>query len=280
VDEYIVYSTVLVFAVVILVCGGMWVARPARKQKSAAITDLERGAGSGGRTGGVRKAKGTASAVSSSTAGGKLKKKKTKSPMHDNVGGYDDAADGNALETSSFASEASSLLGVDVIAAAAGRGSKVTAGPNVAGASSSSSSAAQTGGNRAFKSSVTLSPQDEALRKTFLSVLKEGMTMLLHTGEKSPKQIQLTLVGTELRWKSAKVFARTQYKVDLREIKFVEWGKQTDTFAKQTSMSASEDMCFSLVTDKVTVDLEASSKVERDALVQGFSLVVGGLRMV
>jgi hypothetical protein len=118
------------------------------------------------------------------------------------------------------------------------------------------------------------------LRKTFLLVLKEGMTMLLHTGEKSPKQIQLTLVGTELRWKSAKVFARTQYKVDLREIKFVEWGKQTDTFAKQTSMSASEDMCFSLVTDKVTVDLEASSKVERDALVQGFSLVVGGLRMV
>jgi hypothetical protein len=45
-------------------------------------------------------------------------------------------------------------------------------------------------------------------------------------------------------------------------------------------MSASEDLCFSLVTDKVTVDLEASSKVERDALVQGFSLVVGGLRMV
>ena len=103
--------------------------------------------------------------------------------------------------------------------------------------------------------------------------------MLLHTGDKIPKQIQLTLVGTELRWKAAKVFARNHYRIDLRDIKYVEWGKQTSTFQKHPSMGAADDLCFSLITDKVTVDLEASSKVERDALVQGFSLVVGGLRM-
>lgn len=265
-DEYLVYSTVIIFAVVIFACGGMWFARPAKRSKPQQVQDLESGGGqsagkkSGGTT--IKKTKGSGSAVSSSTAGGKRKtKSKTKSALH----GGDDATDDNALETSS---EASSLLGGEVLTAAAGggRNSTLTSSPALSGA-------AKGGGYK------DLSPQDEALRKTFHSVLKEGMTMLLHTGDKTPKPIQLTLVGTELRWKAAKVFARNQYKIDLRDIKFVEWGKQTSTFLKHPSMGASEDLCFSLITDKVTVDLEASSKVERDALVQGFSLVVSGLRL-
>lgn len=276
VDDYIVYSTVLFLAVVVVVCGGMWCARPAKRPKPQVVDrsgDLEAGQSGSKSRETIKKSKGTASAVSSSTAGGGKKKAKsagkTKSPMHDEV--FDDTRE----ETGSLVSEASSLLGGEVLTAAAGGGRNSTLAVGGSGGLASTQTAAR-GASRAFKE---LSPQDEALRKTFHSVLKEGMTLLLHTGDKNPKQVHLTLVGTELRWKAAKVFARNLYKIDLRDIKYVEWGKQTSTFQKHPSMGASEDLCFSLITDKVTVDLEASSKVERDALVQGFSLVVGGLRM-
>ena len=267
-DEYIVYSTMLIFAVVILVCGVMWCARPPKRAKTPTLGDVE-GGGGGGRPrpkgDSIKKTKGPNSMASTSTTGvgGKKKvvKKSTKSPIQ-----KDDCIDEDAhLETGSNASEASSLLGGDATAAIITPGGRSTPIP-------------QTGGASKSKGYKDLSPQDEALRKTFHSVLKEGMTMVLHTSDKNPKQIHLMLVGTELRWKAAKVFARNMYKIDLRDIKYVEWGKRTNTFQKQASSGASEDMCFSLITEKVTVDLEASSKVERDALVQGFSLVVSGLR--
>jgi len=125
---------------------------------------------------------------------------------------------------------------------------------------------------------TALNPHDEALRRTFYSVLKEGMTMVLHTADKNPKQIHLTLVNTELRWRSLKVFARNQYKIDLRDIRSIEWGKQTSNFQRSTAFAVADETCFSLVTEKIVVDLEASSKVERDALVQGFTIVVSGLK--
>lgn len=274
-DEYIVYSTVLIFAVVGAICGVMWCARPARKSKPLAVQaqaaggrDLEWGNGPGTTiTKKTKKTKSTASATSRSTVGGKTKKKTSKTVKPDQRDeSYDE--EGSALETASFASEASSLLG-DMAPSAVGKGSMAVQYNKPASIQGIS-------GGKGFKE---LSPQDEALRRTFHSVLKEGLTMLLHTGERTAKPIQLSLVGTELRWKSVKVFARNLYKIDLRDIRYVEWGKQTNTFQKHPSMGASEDLCFSLITDKVTVDLEASSKVERDALVQGFSLVVGGLRM-
>lgn len=273
-DEYIVYSTVLIFAVVILVCGAMWCARPPKRAKTV-LGDVESGASGGSSSSSskvrVKKAKGSSSVVSTPStggfsisgeaAGGKKKsaaKKATKSPLQREADYIDEDAD--------MASEASSLLGggeaTPAIVTTGGRSIPI---PSTSGA----------GKSKGYKD---LSPQDEALRKTFHSVLKEGMTMVLHTSEKNPKQIHLTLVGTELRWKAAKVFARNMYKIDLRDIKYVEWGKQTNTFQKQVSSAASDDQCFSLVTERVTVDLEASSKVERDALVQGFSLVVSGLR--
>lgn len=265
-DEYIVYSTVLIFAVVILVCSVMWCARPPKRAK-AALGDVESGIGGGGGNSSskvrVKKAKGSSSVASTPStgdaAGGKKRstKKATKSPLQKETDYIDENAD--------LASEVSSLLGGEATPAIVTTGGRSIPIPSTSGA----------GKSKGYKD---LSPQDEALRKTFHSVLKEGMTMVLHTSDKNPKQIHLTLVGTELRWKAAKVFARNMYKIDLRDIKYVEWGKQTNTFQKQVSSAASDDQCFSLVTERVTVDLEASSKVERDALVQGFSLVVSALR--
>ena len=53
-------------------------------------------------------------------------------------------------------------------------------------------------------------------------------------------------------------------------------GKQTNTFHLQLSRGALEDHCFSLILNRTndTLDLECKSKVERDALAQGFSILI------
>ena len=71
----------------------------------------------------------------------------------------------------------------------------------------------------------------------------------------------MCIVGSELRWKALKIFARKRYKIDLKEILLIEWGKKTPNFKKPTTASVKEEKCFSLLTDKITLDLEASSKV-------------------
>lgn len=93
--------------------------------------------------------------------------------------------------------------------------------------------------------------------------------------EKGAKQANVTLVGgSELHWRTVKMFAKKGKQMNLREVLFVNWGKQTNKFHLPGSKIAIDDCCFSLVTAKDTIDFEASSKVERDALAQGFTILL------
>ena len=49
-------------------------------------------------------------------------------------------------------------------------------------------------------------------------------------------------------------------------------GKATSNFQKD--LRAEEELCFSLVTQKTTLDLETRSKLERDSLARGFQISV------
>lgn len=99
------------------------------------------------------------------------------------------------------------------------------------------------------------------------------MTLTIYN-EKGAKQANVTLVGgCELHWKTMKYFAKKGKQLNLREVSFVHWGKQTNKFHLPVSKNAIDDHCFSLVTSKYSVDFEASSKVERDALAQGFTIL-------
>jgi hypothetical protein len=44
------------------------------------------------------------------------------------------------------------------------------------------------------------------------------------------------------------------------------------------STTATDNLCFSLVTQKTTLDLETDSKIERDSLVKGFQLTIVNFR--
>eukprot|EP01035_Chromulina_nebulosa_P021957 gene21957-28427_t len=112
------------------------------------------------------------------------------------------------------------------------------------------------------------------MRATFTRVMSDGMTLTLHT-QKGPKNINMVLNGNEIFWKTSKMFpSRKQYKLNLREIIAVKLGKDTPNFKLPSAASVPEDTCFSLLTDKITVDLQLSSKVERDAVAQGFASFV------
>lgn len=93
--------------------------------------------------------------------------------------------------------------------------------------------------------------------------------------ERGAKQVNVTLIGgSELNWRTVKLFSKKGKQLNLREVLFVNWGKQTNKFHLPTSKIAVDDCCFSLVTAKDTVDFEATSKVERDALAQGFTILL------
>lgn len=116
---------------------------------------------------------------------------------------------------------------------------------------------------------------DAALLSTFTSVMQHGINVMLHTA-KGPKQIQLTMDDTTstLKWNSAKMFARKKNELQLSRVLFIELGKQTNNFHLASAKVTADDLCFSLVTQDSTLDIEASSKVERDALAQGFAIML------
>jgi hypothetical protein len=118
------------------------------------------------------------------------------------------------------------------------------------------------------------SENDAALFPRFQSILSTGIVTNLHT-TKGPKPVVLSMVGNEVRWQAVKT-AQKRYKLNLRDVISVEIGKQTSNFVK--SRIADDDLCFSLVTQKTTLDLEANNKIERDSLVRGFQIALDSLR--
>ena len=63
--------------------------------------------------------------------------------------------------------------------------------------------------------------------------------------------------------------------IALADVMFVDTGKRTLGFTSAASAtSADERRCFSIVTSNQSLDLEASSSMEREAMVQGFSMLI------
>ena len=115
---------------------------------------------------------------------------------------------------------------------------------------------------------------DSFLAQTLLSVLSQGMVLMVYN-EKGAKQANAHLVGgSMLHWRTVKMFAKKGKQLNLRDVLFINWGKQTNKFHLPGSKIAIDECCFSLVTAKDTIDFEASSKVERDALAQGFTILL------
>ena len=102
--------------------------------------------------------------------------------------------------------------------------------------------------------------------RRFADIMKGGVVLSLYT-LKGPKPVLFSMLNGEVRWQAVKM-AQKRYKLGLKDIVNVEKGKITNNFARSTS--GEEANCFSLLTSKTTLDLEASCEVDRNCLVIGF----------
>lgn len=127
------------------------------------------------------------------------------------------------------------------------------------------------------RSSADTAISDNSLCQTLRDVLTHGIVLTQYK-QNGVKQIKMFLVVNELRWRSAKIFSQKTTKADLKLILCVEWGKRTNNFHRSFASRAADDRCFSLITEETTYDFEAVSKVERDALAQGFTLLLEEMR--
>ena len=112
-----------------------------------------------------------------------------------------------------------------------------------------------------------------------------GVLIVAHGSRGKPKTVRLVLTENAITWRTEmrKKSVTSSHKelklgklhqVPLSHIMYVDIGKQTTALRRVENASVSEALCFSLLTKEGSLDLEANSPRERDALVQCFSLVL------
>mmetsp|Transcript_4784 Transcript_4784/g.10284 ORF Transcript_4784/g.10284 Transcript_4784/m.10284 type:complete len:318 (-) Transcript_4784:198-1151(-) len=136
--------------------------------------------------------------------------------------------------------------------------------------------------------SQTHSASDDIVVSAAMQQLRDpGVLIVAHGSRGKPKTVRLVLTETAITWRtemrkknSANPSAAKELKlgklhqVPLSHIMYVDVGKQTAALRRVENAAVAESLCFSLLTKEGSLDLEANSPRERDALVSCFSLVL------
>ena len=129
---------------------------------------------------------------------------------------------------------------------------------------------------------VDFLPQnDEIVISAAMQQLRDpGVLIVAHGSRGKPKTVRLQLTETSITWRTEtrqpkhKPKLGKLHQVPLSHIMYVDVGKQTTALRRVENAAVSENLCFSLLTKEGSLDLEANSPRERDALVSCFSLVL------
>ncbi|GKY96626.1 hypothetical protein MPSEU_000622200 [Mayamaea pseudoterrestris] len=128
--------------------------------------------------------------------------------------------------------------------------------------------------------------QDEIVISAAMQQLRDpGVLIIAHGSRGKPKSVRLLLTESTISWRTEnrKTGSNTAsipfkvgklHQVPLAHIMYVDVGKQTTALRRVENASVPEQLCFSLLTKEGSLDLEANSLRERDALVSCFSLVL------
>ena len=121
-----------------------------------------------------------------------------------------------------------------------------------------------------------LDDSNRRLFDIFLSVLGEGISITKHNDRDSIKIIlHMNYEKKSLTYKPFSGWAPRKKGVKLQDLVSVWRGKESNTFQTPRLTFLQSDVCFTLVLSSgVELNLEANSKMERDALCQGFELLI------
>lgn len=127
---------------------------------------------------------------------------------------------------------------------------------------------------------------DEAAIQNITAQLRNhGVTIVAHGSRGKPKTVRLQLTDDSITWRtetkrktssgnSKEIKLGKVHSVALSNIMYVDVGKQTTALRRPENASVPESLCFSLLTKEGSLDLEAKSPRDRDALVGSFSLIL------
>jgi hypothetical protein len=129
---------------------------------------------------------------------------------------------------------------------------------------------------------IDLQQNDEIVISAAMQQLRDpGVLIVAHGSRGKPKTVRLQLTESAITWRTETRKKRDMqpkmgkiHQVPLSHIMYVDVGKQTTALRRVENASVSEALCFSLLTKEGSLDLEANSQRERDALVSCFSLVL------
>ena len=148
------------------------------------------------------------------------------------------------------------------------------------------------GGNNNNANMMMDYPQqnDEIVISAAMQQLRDpGVLIVAHGSRGKPKTVRLQLTETAITWRTETRKKQVNpaphqpppppkmgklHQVPLQHIMYVDVGKQTTALRRVENAAVSEALCFSLLTKEGSLDLEANSPRERDALVSCFSLVL------
>lgn len=134
--------------------------------------------------------------------------------------------------------------------------------------------------------STTSLNSDEAAVSSAMSQLRnQGVVIVAHGSRGRPKTVRLQLTQDSITWRTEtrrksstgqnkEIKLGKLHSVSMTNIMYVDVGKQTTALRRSENASVPETLCFSLLTKEGSLDLEANSPRERDALVGSFSLVL------
>ncbi len=131
---------------------------------------------------------------------------------------------------------------------------------------------------------VDLQQNEEIVISAAMQQLRDpGVLIVAHGSRGKPKTVRLQLTESAVTWrtetrkkgsKETKPKMGKLHQVPLSHIMYVDVGKQTTALRRVENAGVSDALCFSLLTKEGSLDLEANSPRERDALVSCFSLVL------
>lgn len=132
--------------------------------------------------------------------------------------------------------------------------------------------------NTPFSSAAASTFNDEIAISTTMQQLRDsGIQIIAHGSKGKPKQVRLVLTENAIEWRTEskrKNKVGKMHQVPLTHIMYVDVGKATTALRRMENAAIPENVCLSLLTKDGSLDLEASSPMERDALVNCFSLVL------
>ena len=132
--------------------------------------------------------------------------------------------------------------------------------------------------NTPFSAGAASTFNDEIAISTTMQQLRDtGIQIIAHGSKGKPKKVRLILTENAIEWRTEskkKNKIGKMHQVPLTHIMYVDVGKATTALRRVENAAIPENLCLSLLTKDGSLDLEASSGLERDALVNCFSLVL------